>query len=139
LIGGLALSNAKLGAVHGFAGPFGGMFDAPHGGICARLLPFVMDANIRALRERQPDSETLQRYDEIAQLLTGESHARAQDGVNFVQQLCEKMNIAPLSVYGLTEANLPVVVEKSSVSSSMQGNPIKLTSDEMHQILKRAL
>jgi len=54
LFGGLALANAKLGAVHGFAGPFGGMFDAPHGGICARLLPFVMDANVRALRQRQP-------------------------------------------------------------------------------------
>jgi alcohol dehydrogenase class IV len=139
LFGGLALSNAKLGAVHGFAGPFGGMFDAPHGAICARLLPFVMDANIRALRERQPDSETLQRYDEIAQLLTGEPQAEAQDGVDFVADLCEKMNIAPLSVYGLTEASIPVVVEKSAVSSSMQGNLIKLTSDEMHQILLRAL
>jgi len=139
LFGGLALSNAKLGAVHGFAGPFGGMFDAPHGGICARLLPFVMEANIAALRERQPDSDALRRYDQIAQLLTGNSQAVAQDGVNFVHNLCEKMNIAPLSTYGLTEADFPVLIEKSAVASSMQGNPIKLTVDEMHQILGRAL
>jgi len=139
LFGGLALSNAKLGAVHGFAGPFGGIFDAPHGGICARLLPFVMDANIRALRERQLESEALQRYDEIAQLLTGDNHAHAQDGVSFIHNLCEKMNISPLSTYGLTEADFPVLIEKSAVSSSMQGNPIKLTADEMHQILARAI
>ena len=52
LLGGLALANAKLGAVHGFAGVLGGMYDAPHGGVCAALLPPVMAANITALRER---------------------------------------------------------------------------------------
>ena len=42
LFGGLALANAKLGAVHGFSGPLGGMFAAPHGAICGLLLPHVM-------------------------------------------------------------------------------------------------
>src|SRR5215213_8761925 len=50
LFGGLALANAGLGAVHGFAGPIGGMFSAPHGAVCAALLPFVMAANLKALR-----------------------------------------------------------------------------------------
>jgi len=36
LFGGMALANAKLGAVHGLAGPLGGLFLAPHGAICAR-------------------------------------------------------------------------------------------------------
>jgi len=139
LFGGLALSNAKLGAVHGFAGPFGGMFDAPHGGICARLLPFVMDANIRALHARQPDSDALRRYGEIAQRLTGRADAVAQDGVRFVHDLCAAMQIAPLSVYGCTQADFPSLIEKSAVASSMQGNPIKLTVEEMHQILAAAL
>ncbi len=49
LCGGLALANAKLGAMHGFAGPIGGMFDAPHEAVCARLLPLIMEANVRAL------------------------------------------------------------------------------------------
>ena len=46
LFGGIALANAKLGAVHGFAGPIGGMFPAPHGAICARLLPVVSERRI---------------------------------------------------------------------------------------------
>ena len=64
LFGGLALANAGLGAVHGFAAPIGGMFPAPHGAVCAALLPHVMEVNIRALRARAPDSEALRRYDD---------------------------------------------------------------------------
>ena len=33
LFGGLALANAGLGAVHGFAAAIGGAFDAPHGAV----------------------------------------------------------------------------------------------------------
>ena len=51
LFGGLALANAKLGAVHGFAGPLGGLFPAPHGMICARLLPFVVEAQCARLAD----------------------------------------------------------------------------------------
>ncbi len=71
LLSGLALANAGLGVVHGFAGPLGGMFDAPHGGICAALLPHGIVVNIRALRARDPNGNALQRYTEIARVLTG--------------------------------------------------------------------
>jgi len=72
LSGGLALANAGLGAVHGFAGPLGGMLHAPHGALCARLLPLVMEANIRAMQSRQPEQPVPGRYAEIAQILTGD-------------------------------------------------------------------
>src|SRR5207245_11298164 len=75
LFGGLALANAGLGAVHGFAGPIGGMFPAPHGAVCAALLPDTMEVNLRALRRRAPESETLRRFDEIARILTGRPEA----------------------------------------------------------------
>jgi alcohol dehydrogenase class IV len=139
LFGGLALANAKLGAVHGFAGPLGGMFPGPHGAICARLLPHVMAINVRALQERAPQSAALRRYDEVAQILTGDARASAEAGVAWVQALCQALNVPPLATYGLAEESFPNLIDKASVASSMQGNPIKLTLEEMEEILRRAL
>ena len=139
LFGGLALANAKLGAVHGFAGPVGGMFPAPHGAVCASLLPHAMAVNVQALQERLPGSEALHRYDEIACILTGSDKATAGDGVAWVQELCQALRVPSLASYGVTPEDFPVLIEKGSVSSSMQGNPIKLTSDEMREILARSL
>jgi alcohol dehydrogenase class IV len=139
LFGGLALANAALGGVHGFAGPFGGMFDAPHGAVCAALLPHVMAANVAALRARQPESPALRRYDEVARLLTRDKSATAADGAAWVGELCQTLNVPGLSSYGLTQADFPVLIEKAARSSSMKGNPITLTTDEHQNILKRAM
>jgi len=139
LFGGLALANAKLGAVHGFAGPLGGMFSAPHGDICARLLPFVMEANVQALQARAPRSPALARYDEVAQILTGMATARATDGIAWVQDLCAALKVPPLAGFGLKEADLPTVVAKSEKASSMKGNPMTLTDKELAQILRKAI
>ena len=89
LLGGMALANAALGAVHGFAAPIGGMWTAPHGAVCAALLPYAMEVNIRALRSRAP--EKLARYDEVARLLTGSPHSSAGDGVAWIAALCQKL------------------------------------------------
>jgi alcohol dehydrogenase class IV len=139
LFGGLALANAQLGAVHGFAGPIGGMSHGAHGAICARLLPQVMTVNVRALQQRLAESSALRRYDEIARILTGNDSAAADDGVAWVQDLCQALQVPPLASYGMTQEDLTSVVEKSSAASSMRGNPVELTSDEMREILERAL
>ena len=138
LFSGLGLANAKLGAVHGFAGPLGGMFSAPHGAICARLLPFVMEVNVRALQSRQPGSTVLSRYDEVAQLLTGRTTASAADGVTWVQDLCVTLKVPSLTEFGLTERDFPTAIIKAQKSSSMKGNPILLTEEELLEILKKA-
>jgi alcohol dehydrogenase class IV len=139
LFGGLALANAKLGAVHGFAGPLGGIFSAPHGFICGRLLPFVMEINVKSLRSRAPDSDLLARYDEVARIITGKDTAQATDGVEWVQNLCSQLKVPPLSTFGISQADIPVVVEKSKNASSMKGNPIRLTDEELTEILIRAV
>jgi alcohol dehydrogenase class IV len=139
LFGGLALANAKLGAVHGFAGPLGGIFSAPHGFICGRLLPFVMEINVKSLRSRIPDSEALARYDEVARIITGKDTAQAADGVEWVQNLCKQLKAPPLSTFGISETDIPMVVEKSKNTSSMKGNPIRLTDEELTEILNRAV
>jgi alcohol dehydrogenase class IV len=139
LFGGLALANAGLGAVHGIASVVGGMFPAPHGAVCACLLPAVMAVNVRSLHARQPQSETLRRYDEVARLLTGKSTASASDGVAWLRELCADVRIPALGAYGVTAHDIPTIVEKSLVASSTKANPIVLTAEEMGEIVQEAL
>ena len=139
LCGGLALANAGLGAAHGFAGPIGGEFPAPHGAVCAALLPPVMEANLRALRQRQPEGESLRRYDEVARLVTGEPAAGADRGVEWVGQLVGELGVPPLRQYGLRSEHVADLVEKAFKASSMKANPILLTREELSGILESAL
>jgi alcohol dehydrogenase class IV len=139
LFGGLALANAGLGAVHGFAGPIGGQFPAPHGAVCAALLPHVMGANLRALRHRQPGADALRRYEEIARLVTGGLTADAEGGIDWVRKLVADLGIPGLGRYGLTREDTAELVTKAAQASSMKANPIALTSGEMAGILERAL
>jgi alcohol dehydrogenase class IV len=139
LCGGLALANAKLGAVHGFAGPGGGMFDAPHGAVCARLLPYAIEANVRAIQERAPSSPALERFEEAAKILTGKARATVADGVQWVQALGEELQIPGFASYGMTKNDLADIVAKAVPSSSMKGNPISLTEAELTAVLTRAL
>ena len=139
LFGGMALANAALGAVHGFAGPLGGMFHAPHGALCARLLPLVMEANIRAVEIRQPQNPVLARYDEVAQILTGEKDAVASDGVSWVRELVDDLKIPRLFTYGMTSNDFADAVQKTRNANSFKGNPIALNDDELTGILERAL
>jgi alcohol dehydrogenase class IV len=139
LFGGLALANAGLGAVHGLAGPLGGMFPAPHGALCGRLLPQVMAANIRALEHRQRDGDGLHRYGEVARILTGDAHASAGDGAAWTARLVEELRVPSLSQYGMTQADIPAAAEKAARASSMKSNPVSLTTDEMQEILAEAL
>lgn len=139
LFGGLALANAKLGAVHGFAGPLGGMYDAPHGMLCASLLPHVMAANVAALQAREPESPVLGRYDEVARILTGDPGARSADGVRWVAELCAALSVPRLSRFGIEPGHFPEIIAKSQKASSMKGNPIVLSDQELEQILRKAV
>ncbi len=139
LFGGLALANAGLGAVHGFAGPIGGEFPAPHGAVCAALLSHVMEANLRALRQRQPAAETLRRYEDVARLVTDNAAATADAGIEWVRRLVADLKVPGLGRYGLKREHIAALVEKASHASSMKANPIALTPDELAGILDRAL
>ena len=139
LFGGLALANAGLGAAHGFAGPVGGMFPAPHGAVCAALLPHVMAINVRALTARRPDDPRLSRYDEAARILTGNPTATAAEGVRWVSALCVDLETPRLAAYGITQAHFTDLVAKAAAASSTQANPIALTAAELEEILALAL
>ncbi|AKF81109.1 alcohol dehydrogenase [Myxococcus fulvus 124B02] len=139
LFGGLCLANSGLGAVHGFAAPLGGMFDAPHGAVCAALLSAVLETNLRALRERAPEHPALPRYRELATLLTGREGASAEDAIDWVEALRGALRIPGLARYGLTVERVPELVTKARAASSMKANPLPLTDTELTHIAIRAL
>lgn len=139
LFGGLALANAGLGAVHGFAGPLGGMFNAPHGALCAGLLPQVMEINVRALRQRQPHGDALRRYQEVARALTGQPDAVAEEAVDWVRRLNAELKVASLGKFGVGPEHGDEILEKAAKASSMKANPIVLTRDELGEILRTSI
>ena len=135
LLGGLSLANAKLGAGHGFAGPIGGMYSIPHGSICASLLPSVFCVNARIIAERENNSQIHHRFLDIARWVSGNEKAKIEDGVDALRNIAEKMNIPKLSDFGIKKSDFPMIIKKSKNSSSMKGNPIQLSDNEMENIL----
>ena len=138
LFSGLALANSKLGAVHGIAGPLGGMLPINHGIICARFLPFVIDINVKALKKLVPDSPLLHKFKDIAKILTDNSNAQISDGINWINKLCGLLKVTPLSNLGLKEEIYSELITKAKRASSMKGNPVELTEEELLEIISKA-
>jgi alcohol dehydrogenase class IV len=127
MLSGMALANAALGAVHGFSGPLGGMFNAPHGALCAAVLPYVVDVNERAVKERLGGSLALPRFEEVNRI------------VGDIGELARALDIPPLRQYGVTRGDFPSIIEKSKASNGMKGNPVVLRDEELGEILERSL
>lgn len=138
LFSGMALANAKLGAVHGIAAPLGGLASVPHGAACARLLPEVMAVNIRLLRKGPDLAGSLERYTEAARLLTGNPSAEAESVTEWARHLVESFRIPRLSAWGLKPSVFPALAEKAGRANSMKGNPVPLGPEEITEILTRA-
>jgi alcohol dehydrogenase class IV len=139
LCGGLCLANGGLGAVHGFAAPLGGMVHAPHGALCAALLAPVMEVNLRALAEREPEHPARARYREIAEIVTGRHGAGADEGLAWVRDLCRELEVRGLGHQGFSAGEIPALVAKAKVASSMRGNPVQLSDQELTDVATRAL
>jgi len=139
LLGGMALANAKLGAVHGLAGVIGGTAAVPHGVACAALLAPVIEANVRALRSAPDGQPALDRYTEIAGILTGNPAAAVEDGFAWIRDTVGLLEIPRLAAFGLSLQDVGDVVAKAAASSSMQGNPVALSDDDLRTILLDAI
>lgn len=138
LLGGLSLANAGLGAVHGFAGPIGGMFDVPHGMICARLLPVVFAHNAKVVTKKD-DPFYLARFKEVSQILCNDSGADISDGIRWLTEIVKDLKAPGLSHYGVREIDVPILVEKAQNASSMKANPVVLSEEILREILIEAL
>jgi alcohol dehydrogenase class IV len=139
LLGGIALANAKLGAVHGLAGVVGGTADVPHGVACAALLVPVIEANVRALRAGPPGRPALDRYQQAAQLLTGQAGASVEDGLAWIRETLALLRVPGLGAFGIRPQDADGIAAKALRSSSMQGNPVALTPGDLRAILLRAI
>ena len=138
LFGGIALANARLGAVHGLAGVIGGMVDAAHGAICAALLAPTVRANLSALRSGAGSSPALHRYEQAARLLTGRDEATPDDAVDWLRETVAALDVPGLRGLGLDRGQYGEVADKAARSSSMQGNPVPLTQDDLLAVLEAA-
>ena len=142
LLGGLALANAKLGAVHGLAGVIGGLTGAPHGLTCAVLLVESCRGTIEALRERTPDAPALERYAEAGALLSGTPGLSGAGGVDalldWLAETVRLLEVPTISQLGITPEQYPQICRQAAASSSMKGNPIVLDAAELQAILERS-
>jgi len=139
LLGGMALANAKLGAVHGLAGVIGGTADVPHGMACAALLAPVIEANVRTLRTAAPGSPALDRYAEAAQLLTGKPGASIEDGLTWIGETLTLLGVPGLAAFGLGPGQASDIAATAVTSSSMQGNPVPLSQGQLTAVFLEAL
>jgi alcohol dehydrogenase class IV len=143
MLSGIALANAGLGAVHGFAAPLCANFPVPHGTVCAALLPGVMAANVQALRQLDPAHPILDRFATISRKMGASSDATDEDAIQstieFVESLRRDLQIPPLGKFGLSEADIPAQVALARKSSSMKFNPVTLSDGVLATILKDAI
>jgi len=139
LLGGLSLANAKLGAVHGLAGVIGGMAPVPHGMACAALLAPVTEANVQALRSGPPGHPALGKYAQAAQILAGDPAAAIEDGLAWIRETVTLLGVPQLGTFGVGPEQADEIAAKAARSSSMQGNPVPLSDDELHAIVMAAI
>lgn len=135
---GIALANAGLGAVHGFAAPIGGMFDAPHGAICAALLPHVWRVNAAAVSSRG-SADQQRRFAAVGRMLTQSPTADAGDAGAWLREICGRLQIRGVGEFGVSESDLPDIIERALRASSMKTNPVPLQHDELQGMLEQAL
>lgn len=135
LFSGMALANAGLGAVHGFAAPLGGSFHAPHGAVCAALLAPVWALNA----SRVAGTALAAKFETAASLLTGRAGAALDEGTAFLRQLSADLGIPGLRAHGITEDRLDDIATKAAQASSMKGNPVPLDHASLVAVLREAL
>lgn len=136
MLGGMATTNAKLGAAHGLASALGGKLHAPHSVITARLAPHVMTENIRAAKVMQRN-DVLHRYAKVAQILTGRINAHIEDSVLWVNMMLDKLKLPELREFGVCSTSFEQVAEDALKSVAIKGNPLPLTEGRLVYILQQ--
>ncbi len=137
LLGGIALANAGVGAVHALAYPLGGSFRIAHGVANGLLLPYVMKFNV---------GECTDKYAEIAGLL-GEkvsglsTDSAAEKAISSIVKMSEDVSIPRrLSELRIDEKNFPEMADAAmKVTRPLENNPRKVSREDAISIYREAL
>ena len=139
LMSGIALANVGLGVVHGFASSVGGLFDIPHGVLCATLLAEATRENIAALRCIDPDHPALHKYARAGTLLSGIVSEDPASGCDLLLKKLEEWQellcFQRLGHFGIGIRDLDHIV---SVTRS-KSNAVQLDPSAMKRILHNRL
>jgi alcohol dehydrogenase class IV len=139
LFSGIALANSGLGGVHGIAGVIGGMTPAPHGALCACLLPYVFESNAELITQNSKKSSAYEKLLTIGRILLDSEPNEMGDIVKYLEELAEILNIGRLKSFGVNEKDFPAIIDYSMTSSSMKGNPVSFSKEQIKRILEKAL
>jgi alcohol dehydrogenase class IV len=71
-------------------------------------------------------------------MLTGWPGATAENAIAWTREICHELEIPPLKAYGVGEQDIPTLIAEAAKSSSMKGNPLALSPEELSEILARA-
>ncbi|MBK4217088.1 iron-containing alcohol dehydrogenase [Paracoccus caeni] len=138
LCGGLALANSGLGAVHGLAGPLGGLTGAAHGAICGILLPQVMIAN----RTLVTDPRLARRLDQVGRWI-GEIFEDTDSSVELAAgkliSWSHDAGLPALSGLGIDRQAMAAAAGAAASSSSMKANPVHLSEQDLFEIMEKAV
>jgi alcohol dehydrogenase class IV len=139
LTSGICLANAGLGVVHGFASSIGGLFNIPHGVLCGTLMAAANAITIRELRKDHQNPDALRKYVTLGKLFLdseGKSDDYYIDGfVNFLSDLTSEMQLPGLKSYGIEEKH----IEKICQITETKNNPVKLSSEDLAEIIRERL
>jgi alcohol dehydrogenase class IV len=133
LCGGLALANAGLGAVHGFAGVIGGMTGSAHGAICGALLGPVLAAN------RQASTGLARaRLDKVCAVLAEVLGSTEDEAPMALQAWAWAEGLPGLAAQGVSEDQHVAIALAAQEASSMKGNPVRMDAAALVAVLRQA-
>lgn len=135
LVSGITLSRAGLGAVHGIAGPLGGLFPVPHGVACGKLLFPVMSFIVKkVMDENNPAAR--KRFADIGKIFSGnEGRDEAfycRQFLDVLRKWSQILKLPPLSYFGVTSADFEKIISLAENKNS----PAVLSPQEIKVILE---
>ena len=134
MLAGLAYGTDSAGAAHAMSQTAGGVHDAPHGQLTARLLGPVMEYNHSGEPERFARMSIAFGLD-----TRGVSTWRAAEmAVEYVHQLTKDVDIMGMQELGFGEEEIPMLADKAFADPQTIGNPRDVDAAAYRRIYKQA-